>query len=433
MSDEATDGRLVLSLYRALWTALSPIVPLALRARAKAGKEDTPRLAERWGHASQNRPRGDLVWVHGASVGECLAALPLIEHCTNRANTHVLMTSGTVTSARLMAQRLPHRAIHQFVPLDLRGAVKTFLEHWRPNLALFVESELWPNLVLETQAAGIRVGLINARMSDKSYRGWARVPKFAKRVFGAFDVCLAQDMVVAERLKELGARHVEISGSLKADAPPLPVDENILRSFSSAIAGRPVLLAASTHPGEEDIIMDVAARLGSELHHLLTIIVPRHPERGAEIGQLADMRGLATERRSNGSLPSATTRIYVGDTLGELGLFYRIANFAFMGGSLVPHGGQNPLEATILGRAVLAGPHTDNFRAMYSEIFKAQGMGRVASGNELKEQVSTLLADPVAAKRTGERAKATTQHFSGALERTITWVERLLERPHASA
>jgi 3-deoxy-D-manno-octulosonic-acid transferase len=326
-----------------------------------------------------------------------------------------------------MAERLPDRAFHQYVPLDLVPAVRRFLDHWRPDAALFVESELWPNLLLETHARRVPLALINARLSPRSYRGWRR-SKLARRMLGAFDTCLAQDDAVARRLTALGARSVHVTGSLKADAPPLPVDKTAFAAFDSAVAGRPILLAASTHRGEEEIVLDAFDILRADRPHLLAVIVPRHPHRGGEIAGLARARKLPAAQRSIGELPCSGTRVYVADTLGELGLFYRAAPFAVLGGSFIPHGGQNPLEPARLGTAVLSGRHTENFADIFDTILTAQGEGVIAepSGAGLAAAVANLGPDFARAHELGARAKAAAESLSGALGRTHDAVEGLL-------
>jgi 3-deoxy-D-manno-octulosonic-acid transferase len=420
------EGRVLAGAYRTLWSALSPAVPLLLKARAARGKEDPARLSERRGDASRTRPQGTLIWIHGASVGECLAALPLVARLLERENRHVLVTSGTVTSARLMAERLPARALHQYVPLDSPVFVRRFLDHWRPDLALFIESELWPNLIQEAQARKIPMALANARLSETSFRGWRRAPGLARRLLSAFDICLAQDAAVAQRLRNLGARAVEIAGSLKADAPPLPVDETALAAFRAALGTRPLFLAASTHPGEEDVVLEVARMNRGSHDDLLTVIVPRHPARGKAIAELATRHGFAMAQRSTGALPGPATSVYVADTLGELGLFYSAAPFAFLGGSLVRHGGQNPLEAARLGTAVVTGPYTDNFAGIFEVLLAAQGDGLVRSKADLFRLTSRLIAQPAYAKALGTKARAAVQAMQGALARTLDAAEHLL-------
>jgi 3-deoxy-D-manno-octulosonic-acid transferase len=433
ITDEMERGSIALGLYRTLWLALAPAIPLALSARAARGKEDRARLRERWGHGTLARPDGPLIWVHGASIGECVAALPLIARLLAKEERHVLVTSGTVSSARVMAERLPDRALHQYVPIDRPDAVRRFLAHWRPDVALFVESELWPNLLLAARAAGIPLALVNARLSERSFRGWLRAPGIARRLLGAFDICLAQNRDIAERLAQLGARKVQITGSLKADAGPLPVDERDLAAFRGATGDRLVFLAASTHAGEEEMLFDVVQRFRAEAMSVLSVIVPRHPERGEAIAANAGRRGLVATRRSQGALPGGDTDIYVADTLGELGLFYRAAPFAFLGGSLVPHGGQNPLEAARLGRAVLTGPHMENFADAFRMLLDRQGTGLVTSPSELHAAARRLLTAPDEAVRLGQAAKTAAESLGGALDATVAAAESLLARQPTSA
>jgi 3-deoxy-D-manno-octulosonic-acid transferase len=331
-----------------------------------------------------------------------------------------------------MEERLPDEAFHQYVPLDSRDHVRRFLSHWRPDLALFIESELWPNLILETRAQGIPMALVNARLSERSFRSWRYAPTLARRILSAFDIALAQDEDTAQRLTGLGARTVKIAGSLKADAPPLPVDEAALALFLAAVHGRIIFLAASTHPGEDETVMQAASALLQKRPDALTVIVPRHPQRGLEIEALAKTRGLRSVRRSSGALPSSETEIYIADTLGELGLFYRAAPFSFLGGSLVPHGGQNPLEPARLGAAVITGPHIHNFDNIYAVLLKAQGEGLIHSAGELPEAVTRLALDPELAAGFGARAKAAAAGLGGALSVTVEAAEALLAS-HARA
>ena len=428
ISDETarTGGGVALALYRGVTSALSPALPALLKLRARRGKEDAARLAERYGLSSRARPVGTLIWIHGASVGESLAALPLVSALLEKPGRQILVTTGTVTSAKMMEQRLPARAFHQYVPIDSLAAVRRFLAHWRPDLALFIESELWPNLIVETHVRGVPMALVNARLSERSFRGWNRARGLARRILSSFDLCLAQDEGVAKRLTALGASSVQIAGSLKADAPVLPVDEAALSAFRTAIGARPLFLAASTHPGEEEAVMRVAGVMRKNAPDALTVIVPRHPARGPEIETLAKAQGFSVSRRAARELPSPGTQIYVADTMGELGLFYRAAPFAFLGGSLVPHGGQNPLEAARLGTAIVSGPHTHNFAEIFACLLSAQGEGRVQSTEDLSRLVQRLIADPGAAAELGTRAKTASDRLQGALSATIAAAEKLI-------
>lgn len=424
MAKAAVSNTLGLIAYRLATTALTPLAPLVLRRRLARGKEDAARLQEKLGHASVPRPQGQLVWIHGASMGETIAVLPLVGELLQTPNRSVLVTSGTVTSAALMAERLPAGAIHQFAPVDTPSATARFLDHWKPDIGLFVESEIWPNTLSAARKRGIRLALINGRMSERSFKGWRYARRTASRILSFYDLCLAQDDDTAARLRALGARNVLVSGNLKADAPPLPADENKLAALRHAIADRPVLLAASTHPGEDETILPAYDVLKRQFPDLLAIIVPRHAERGPEIAMLCGTRSVV--RRALGAEPAGDTAIYIADTMGELGLFYRVAQFVFMGGSLVPHGGQNPLEPARLHRAVLAGPHTENFVRAYDAIFTAQGLGRVHSSGEIAAAAAMLLSDPSKTKTLGDDAARGADTMGGAVEKTRDAIEQLL-------
>ena len=422
-----------LNAWRMLGHALQPLAPLWLRHRVARGKEETERLPERLGVAGKARPDGRLVWVHGASVGESLAALPLIEKLMAD-GFHVLVTSGTVTSAAMMARRLPARigdavAIHQYVPLDLPGAVARFLDHWRPEAGLFVESDLWPTLIGAARARGIRLALINARMSENSAQGWRRAPKTAAALLSAFDLCLAQDDAIAARFAGLGARGVTVVGSLKADAAPLDADETALAALRGEIGTRPVLLAAQTHEGEDETILPAHDALRQAFPDLLTIIVPRHTTRGENIAMLCGPRPSA--RRALQQAVTPLTAVYIADTMGELGLFYRLASFCFLGGSLVPMGGHNPLEPAALGCAVLAGPHTASAAGAFNAIFTAQGFGAVASSSDIAREAGRLIAHPEAALQAGEAARQGAATLQGAVAKSAALLEGLLAHARA--
>ncbi|HEY4276359.1 MAG TPA: 3-deoxy-D-manno-octulosonic acid transferase [Rhizomicrobium sp.] len=409
--------------WRWLGVAAAPLAPLLLRARATRGKEDPVRMTERLGVASRPRPDGRLVWIHGASVGESLAALPLIERLLAQ-DIRVLVTSGTVTSAAMMQARLPAGAIHQYVPVDIPGAAARFLDHWRPDAGLFVESDLWPNLLLEARKRGVKLALINARISERSATGWQRAPRTARALMGAFDVILAQDEDFAARFRALGASHVTVTGSLKADAPPLGCDESALTAMKEMIGGRPLLLAAQTHPGEDETILPAHDLLKARFPDLLTIIVPRHVERGPDIATLCSSR--PSVRRATGERVTSATAIYIADTMNELGLFYRLPAFCFLGGTLVPMQGHNPLEPAILHCAILAGPSRANSARAFEAVLAAQGFGDVHSAADIAREAERLLSDPEAARVAGAAAAGGASLLSGAVDRTIATLKSLL-------
>ena len=413
-----------LAAWRLLAGAATPLAPLLLRQRAARGKEDKTRINERLGIASLPRPEGKLVWIHGASVGESLSALPLIDKLMED-GIKVLVTSGTVTSATIMKQRLPKGALHQFVPLDTPRAVARFLDYWRPDAGLFIESDLWPNLIQGAKKRGVRLGLVNARISARSAERWRFARKSMAALLSAFDVVLAQDEDFAARFRTLGAAQVQVSGSLKADAPPLGANDATLKELRQAIGSRPVLLAAQTHPGEDETILPAHDLLKARFPDLLTIIVPRHIERAADIAMLCGTRGAI--RRSGGQPITAQTAIYIADTLGEMGLFYRLAPFCFIGATLVPMGGHNPLEPAALNCAVLAGPHTVNAARAFDAVLAAQGFGRVHNSADIAREAARLFADPDATAQAGAAAARGAATLRGAVDRTATALKALLD------
>ncbi|HXZ14886.1 MAG TPA: 3-deoxy-D-manno-octulosonic acid transferase, partial [Roseiarcus sp.] len=353
-----------LRLYRALTALGTPLAAPLLALRLRRGKEDEGRLAERRGQAALPRPNGRLVWLHGASVGEALSLLPFVERIV-RGGASALVTTGTVTSAELLARRLPTGALHQFAPLDNPFFVRRFLLHWRPDAALIAESELWPNLIVETKRAGLPLAMINGRISERSFKRWRRAPRFIGALLMHIDLCLARSEVDAERLIALGAPRVLVAGDIKYDAAALPADLHELAELSGLASGRQIWIAASTHPGEEIIAARAHKRLAEVFPDALTLVAPRHPERGEAIGRDIEAEGLAVALRSRGERPGRETSIYVCDTIGELGLFYRLAGVVFLGKSFAGGGGQNPIEPARLASAILHGPMVENFAEAY--------------------------------------------------------------------
>jgi 3-deoxy-D-manno-octulosonic-acid transferase len=418
-------------IYRLLTGLLQPLAVLSLRWRCRRGKEDPRRLPERYGFAGSPRPPGPIVWIHAASVGEAIGTLSLIERLLQaRPGIEVLLTTGTTASARLLERRLPTHARHQFVPLDLSRSIARFLDHWRPDLAIWVESELWPNLVLATQARHIPMVLVNGRLSARSYRRWRLFPGLIRPLLGAFTECLAQDDEQAVRLRRLGAPQVESIGNLKASAAALPVDPQELERLRQQIGKRPVWLAASTHAGEEEIAARVHRRLRAAHRDMLTLIAPRHPARAAEIAAILADFGLKLAQRSAGAAIAADTDIYLADTMGELGLFYRLAGIAFVGGSLTPRGGHNPFEPARLGCAVLHGPDMRNCADLAAALAAAGASKTVGNDAELAGAVSVLLGRPrLRAERVaaGARVVAAGAGVLDAIDaRLAPWLDRLV-------
>jgi 3-deoxy-D-manno-octulosonic-acid transferase len=409
---------LALRLYRVFSAAATPFTPLLLAQRLKKGKEHRLRFGERRGEARMERPPGPLVWLHAASVGELAGVLPLIEGISAR-DVNMLVTTGTVTSSGLAEQRLPRGVIHQFVPLDVPRFVRRFLDHWQPDLALFVESDLWPNLVIETSRRAVPMILVNGRLSESSFKRWNNLPSAIVNLLQRFDLCLARTPADAERFGELGSPNIVTTGNLKLDVPAPPADIARLKDMQMAIGRRPVMAAASTHAGEEEMMIAAHRRLRANFPGLLTIIAPRHPERGAQIAARVKAAGLHVVQRSSGELPKRSTDIYVADTMGELGLLYRLAPVVFVGGSLIPHGGQNPIEAAKLGAAVIHGPNVWNFAEIYEALGTAHGAEVVRDGERLTAALAALMAQPALRDRVAHAGKTTVENLSGALERTL--------------
>ena len=407
-----------LRAYRLLSAAATPFAPLLLAQRLKHGKEHHRRFGERRGEAGSERPPGPLVWLHGASVGELMSVLPLIERISAR-EVDMLVTSGTVSSGDIAVQRLPHGVIHQFVPLDVPRFVRRFLDHWQPSLALFVESDLWPNMVIETSRRSVPMVLVNGRLSENSFRRWNRLPSAIVDLLQRFELCLARTPADGERLSELGAANVMTTGNLKLDVPAPPADAAKLKDLQIATGRRPLMAAASTHAGEEELMIAAHRRLRANFPGLLTIVAPRHPQRGPAIAEVAAAAGLHAVLRSAGELPKRSTEIYIADTFGELGLIYRVAPVVFVGGSLVAHGGQNPIEAAKLGAAIVHGPHVANFAEIYAELDAAHGAEAVGDGERLIAALGALMAQPDARERLATAARATVDRLGGALERTL--------------
>ena len=415
--------------WRLLTRLLEPLAPRLLDARAKQGKEDPARVDERLGRTTLARPDGDLVWLHGVSVGETLSLLPVVERLRRqRPDLTVLVTSGTLTSAQLLAKRLPAGVIHQFAPIDAPGAVAAFLDHWRPSLAVFVESELWPNLILEARKRGVKLVLASARITEKTVDGWRRFPGAVREILSAFDRILPQDETSAARLHSLGARidgHVNLK--LSGEAPPH--DAAAFTRLSAAIGDRPVVVAASTHDGEEIALVRALDRLTDRL---CLILVPRHPARSAEIAAALERDGYRFALRSQGREPDRDTDLYLADTLGEMGLFLRLADVVVMGGSFSaalekpPVGGHNPLEPARLGKPAVTGPDMTNWAAVTQALVQAGGLTVVEAPWDLPAILAPLLADSDAARAMGERGRRAAAEAGSGLDRLWDTLASLL-------
>ncbi len=394
----------LLNVYKAATVLGYPLIAVCLAIRKAKGKEDLTRFPERMGYAGKPRPDGRLIWIHGASVGETLSALPLINKLSELyPAVRIMVTSGTLTSADLMAKRLPENAFHQFVPVDTPAAVKRFVDYWKPDAALWIESEFWPNLLSEIAAHKIPLILINGRVSDRSFERWRKFPAFCRELQGLFTKSFGQTDEDARRLRVLGAKDAACVGNLKFAAGDLPYDADEFAKLEKQIANRPCWIAASTHEGEEEQLAFVQNALKTK--NALMILAPRHPKRGDEIEKLLKPAGLSVARRSRGEDIAPDTAVYLADTIGEMGLFYRLAQIAFVGGSLVAFGGQNIIEPARLGKAVVCGKYMMNFKEIVAKAVAAGALTVVEDKKELAQTLDALFENEGILKSKRENAR----------------------------
>ncbi|MEF2073881.1 lipid IV(A) 3-deoxy-D-manno-octulosonic acid transferase [Consotaella aegiceratis] len=418
-------ARGALALYRTVGTLAYPLLGPYIGWRASRGKEDKLRRRERYGYTDKQRPADvPLIWVHAASVGETAAVTPMIQRLAE--DFALVMTTGTVTSAALVHDRLAQAVLHQYVPLDLGPSVSRFLDHWRPDLAIVAESELWPTTLSELGRRDIPQVLVNARLSDRSFRRWKALPSLAEALLENLSQVVAQSEIDGERFRVLGAPAVTVAGNLKADVPPPSVDPTELAPLQKALAGRPVWAALSTHAGEEKLAANIHRALKKDHPGLLTLIVPRHTARADALEREFTSHGLRVVRRSKGDLPTAETDILLGDTIGEMGLYLRLTEIAFIGKSLAAEGGQNPLEAAMLGTAILSGRYVQNFRDAYQRLVKNGGARLVRDEEGLRVQVDGLLSQSQMRQKMIRAADATTADMRGALDRTMQALQPFL-------
>ncbi len=420
--------------YRILTASLTPCLPLWLRRRAAKGQEDTARLPERYGRASLARPKGQLFWMHGVSVGETTMLLPVIDALLETyPKAHILMTSGTLTSAQLMAQRLPQSAFHQYIPLDRKKWVMQFLDHWQPDLAIWAESEIWPNLVLATQARGVPMALLNARLSQKSLQGWAKRGAFAAQIFKCFDYIQAADTQTAAGLSKIIGTDLAVFANLKEASNALPFDTIEHNKLAAAIGTRPVWCAASTHVGEDEIILHAHAEILKTHPTALLLLAPRHPERREDILAFTQdsphMVGLHT--RSDKITPQSS--IYMFDTIGDMGLAFSLSGITLMCGSLIDGlYGHNPLEPARQNNAVLTGPHLDSFKDIYQDMFAFGAADTILDDMSLAHTISNLFSGPETLAAKQAKAYRFAQSRKAILDQTITALTALLHDKAAS-
>jgi 3-deoxy-D-manno-octulosonic-acid transferase len=414
-------ARFALSAYRWAGVAAYPAINTMMALRTARGKEQRSRKSERYGYPSAGRPEGPLVWIHAASVGETNAVVPLIKEVSRRGIT-VLLTTGTVSSAKVAHSRLEADVIHQYVPIDLLPVVRRFLEYWQPDLALFAESEIWPVTITELGRRHIPQILVNARMSDRSFRRWSSVKNIASTLFENLALVIAQSELDATRFQELGALPVLVSGNLKADSGLPEPDQLSLARCHQQIGKRQTWAAISTFDGEEKAAAFVHRALKSRLD-MLTIIVPRHPERGDDIEKMLIEEGLNVARRSRNDTIVADTDIYLGDTIGEMSLYLNLTEVAFVGRSLTAEGGQNPLEPAMMGCAILSGGHVGNFRESY-QMLARNGSARMVRDTEmLAKGVYYLMSNEPARHQMIDAGLQTVHQMRGALNATLRGLE----------
>jgi 3-deoxy-D-manno-octulosonic-acid transferase len=419
-------ARAAMTVYRLAGAAAYPLIGPYVAWRAAKGKEDPTRRRERYGFTERARPPGPLIWIHAASVGETSAVSPLVERLTGY-GIHVVLTTGTTTSARLVDERLGDRVIHQYVPLDLKPAVSRFLEHWEPDLAVFAESELWPMTILELGARRVPQVLVNARLSDRSFSSWSKRLWLAEALFENLSLVVAQSEEDGSRFSRLGARPVQVSGNLKADTPPPPVDAESLAALRRQIGSRPTWAAISTHEGEELLAAEIHGILSSRHSGLLSIIVPRHPGRADALEAQFRALGLDVARRSRHDPLTPATDILLGDTIGEMGLYLRLTEIAFVGRSLTAKGGQNPLEPAMLSTAVLSGHEVHNFRDSYDRLIRAGGARLVRDKDMLAGAVHFLLKNADTRRAMMSAGVGAVDALRGSLERTMRAMEPFVQ------
>ncbi|MCB1722046.1 MAG: 3-deoxy-D-manno-octulosonic acid transferase [Alphaproteobacteria bacterium] len=418
---------MVLSLYSFSMRAVKPLITAYLKRRQRAGKESSSRFDERLGVSQCPRPKGRLLWVHAASVGEVQSALILIHKLLALyEGVQVLVTTGTRSSAKMMETALPEGAFHQYYPVDHPEWVEAFLSHWSPDLILWMESELWPNMLLAIQAREIPAILINARLSPRSFRIWNLFKSASRKVLRSFTLILCQTDKDETFYRRLGAQNVEVSDNLKYSAAPLPCDEAALKTINGAFINRPCWVYASSHAGEEKMAVQIHARLKNSIPDLLTVIVPRHPERRTAIAQELDGLGLNIVFRGEDKiLPGDDTDIYIADTMGELGLFYRACPVAVIGRSFSDDGGggHNPIEAAQLHCAVMHGPHVQNLQEIFDEMDVAGAALRLDTSESLESHLHDLLTS-------AEKIEALQQKAYDFARRKEQVLETVLEALH---
>lgn len=386
----------MLLIYNILNVLLLPFWAVYLLYRAIKGKEQLSRLPERFGIASLPAPKNKkLIWIHVASVGETMSILTLIDKLkTTLPSCQILLTSGTVTSARIIKDKLKDVVIHQYLPLDNYLCINLFLNHWRPKLVLFVESEFWPCIISET-AKRCKVISVNTRLSPKSCQDWQKYSVLIKPIIDSISLFMPQSLDDMERLKLIGAKNTLYLGNLKYCTNNQIINDKALLKLKAILKGREILLAASTHEGEDKLAAEVYCHLKKQNKDLLLIIAPRHPVRGKKIKQMLENElGLKIATRSINEKVANDTDVYLADTIGELNYFYSISPIAIVGGSFVPVGGHNIIEPAKLGSAIIIGPYYFNFQEICDEFAEKKAAQFVLDKEECIKAIEKLLKNP---------------------------------------
>ncbi len=414
---------MLLRIYKIISYLIYPFVPIYLNKRLGLKKELEDRINERYGYSKINRKKGKLVWLHAASIGESISILPVVKELEkNKKIKQILVTTGTVTSANIMKERLKGKAFHQFLPIDIPIFVERFLNHWNPSLAIFVESEIWPNFISALSKRKSKLMILNGRMTVKSFNSWLGFKKTALTLFSNFDLCCAQSSDSAFFYESLGIRNTVYTGNLKFSSEPEKLDNKKLKILKNMLKNRKILLAASTHQGEEEIIANITSSLKKKDKNFLSVIVPRHPNRTEFF---SNKRRLKIAYRSKSQDIKPNTNIYIADTIGELNLFYKLANFVFVGGSLVKHGGQNPIEAAFLGKTIIHGPNIMNFADVYEILNHMKLTSLVKNERQLqmyiedKYKKSNFASSKVASTRIKKEGKQALQNSMNAINQLI--------------
>jgi 3-deoxy-D-manno-octulosonic-acid transferase len=416
-----------LSLYRLGTRLLEPAAPMLVNRRLKAGKERAERISERFGQTKVERPEGTLLWMHGASVGECRLLLDVFEAVKkNRPDLTALVTSQTLTSADMVSAWAARGVIHQMAPVDAPGAVSRFLNYWKPDGVVFAEGEIWPNMLAGIKERGAHAALINARMTEKTLKSWKKRPRAAQEVFSTFGFIGAADQATADGLAAATGRKIKTVGNLKIAAPVQAPPQSDITAFRMAVDVRPIVLAASTHPGEDEFALDAFVDLKTRMPNAMLILVPRHPERGTSIVGMSRTRGLNVQQWSNNkSPPSSRIDVLVGDTIGELMFWYAVSSAVYLGGATAEGiGGHNPVEPAQLGKRVFTGPHGFNFKETFGTLEK---LGALHIGTEPK-QLSDWWANEMGANNTGAGLSSFFNTARAEFDATIAAILSMLDK-----